>query len=265
MRNSLIKLHRILEQFGFNPRRTIQAFRGLPPYLTSVWRYFLAARGKSVLRLYPCLTDWYAEGGETESEYFWQDIYVAKRIFHLGASISKHVDIGSRIDGFVAHVACFRRLEVFDIRPISADIPGVDFRKMDLMALPSGFTDYCDSMSCLHALEHFGLGRYGDPIDPLGHEAGLKNIAALLRPGGRLFLSVPVGRERVEFNAHRVFHPATILALAERNNLFLDQFVCYSAQTGLTEPTCDESRIKTWGNSEYSLGIFEFIKNERNA
>jgi hypothetical protein len=32
---------------------------------------------------------------------------------------------------------------------------------------------YCDSLSCLHALEHFGLGRYGDPIDPRGHEKGI--------------------------------------------------------------------------------------------
>jgi len=37
------------------------------------------------------------------------------------------VDIGSRVDGFVAHVASFREIEVFDVRPISAQIPASSF------------------------------------------------------------------------------------------------------------------------------------------
>jgi hypothetical protein len=63
-----------------------------------------------------------------------------------------------------------------------------------------------DSLSCLHALEHFGLGRYGDPVDYLGWQKGLSNMTAMLELGGILYLSVPTGSiQRVEFNAHRVF------------------------------------------------------------
>ncbi|MBV5330073.1 MAG: DUF268 domain-containing protein, partial [Chlorobium sp.] len=49
---------------------------------------------------------------------------------------------------------------------------------------------YCDSLSCLHALEHFGLGRYGDPIDPHGYADGLRNMVKILRQGGLFYLSV---------------------------------------------------------------------------
>ena len=37
-----------------------------------------------------------------------------------------------------------------------------------------------DSLSCLHAIEHFGLGRYSDPIDINGHIKGLENMISLL-------------------------------------------------------------------------------------
>ena len=76
--------------------------------------------------------------------------------------------MGSRIDGFVAHVAAFREIEVFDIRPLTHKIPGVVFRRVDILDLPEALENYCDSLSSLHALEHVGLGRYGDPIDAEG-------------------------------------------------------------------------------------------------
>ena len=71
----------------------------------------------------PCLQDWYEDNGTTKNEYFWQGLVVARMIFERCPE--KHVDVGSRVDGFVAHVACFREIEVFDVRPSSAKIPGV--------------------------------------------------------------------------------------------------------------------------------------------
>lgn len=44
--------------------------------------------------------------------------------------------------------------------------PSAKFKQADLVRPVEGMAGYCDSLSCLHALEHFGLGRYGDPIDP---------------------------------------------------------------------------------------------------
>ena len=75
------------------------------------------------MKFMPCLHDRYEEGGATKSEYFWQDLLVARAI-HAAKPV-KHVDIGSRVDGFVAHVASFREIEVFDVQPISTVVPGV--------------------------------------------------------------------------------------------------------------------------------------------
>ena len=219
------KLYRLLHwllygQMGLSFNRIFVVISGLPRFFREAAQYQKNYRGK--FELMPCLTDRNEEGGNTKGEYFWQDLYVARKIFE--AKPLKHIDIGSRIDGFVAHVACFREIEVFDIRPIKANVSGVVFRQADLMNLDSTLTGCCDSVSCLHALEHFGLGRYGDPIDPLGYETGLQNMAKLLTQDGVLYLSVPIGISCVQFNAHRIFDPKKLVKFAEKNSLMLENF-----------------------------------------
>lgn len=175
-----------------------------------------------------------------------------------------HVDIGSRVDGFVAHVASFRDIEVFDVRPISTQIPGVVFKQADLMdsdSLPNAGDGYCDSLSCLHALEHFGLGRYGDPIDALGHERGIANMAALLQTGGTFYLSTPIGRERVEFNANWVFNPSRIIQLAESHGLILQQLIIIGAGGTVREVAPTLEQLQALASAKYNLGIFLFNKS----
>ena len=78
---------------------------------------------------------------------------------------------------------------------------------MDLMNPPENFKECCDSLSCLHAIEHFGMGRYGDRVDLDGHVKGFRSLCAILKPGGLLDFSVPIGPDRIDFNASRVFFP----------------------------------------------------------
>ena len=126
----LIKLHWLISsQFGLDPRTFMRSLRGLPVYLRD-WAAFRKGYVGN-MKFMPCLHDRYEEGGATKSEYFWQDLLVARAIH--AAKPAKHVDIGSRVDGFVAHVASFREIEVFDVRPISTAVPGVVFRQADLM------------------------------------------------------------------------------------------------------------------------------------
>lgn len=241
-------------QFGIDPRKTLRSLQGLPRYIRDLFRFRASYTGR--LKLLPCLHDWYEEGGTTKSEYFWQDLLVARMIFE--AKPEKHVDIGSRVDGFVAHVASFREIEVFDVRPITTQIPGVIFKQADFMK-PS-MSGYCDSLSCLHALEHFGLGRYADPIDPQGHKRGIANMASLLRKGGVFYLSIPIGIARVEFNAHRVFDPRVIVALATRSSLqFIGLKVVRPSGKVETE-IIDTEALNSLANQRYSLGIFVFKK-----
>lgn len=258
LKKALIKLHWILtSQFGFDPRRLVRSLRGLPRFVRDYFRFRSTYSRR--LELLPCLHDWYEEGGTTKSEYFWQDLWVARKIFE--AKPERHVDIGSRIDGFIAHVASFREIEVFDVRPITTQIPGVTFRRADLMKVVEGVAGYCDSLSCLHALEHFGLGRYGDPIDPKGFELGFANMAALLRRNGVFYLSVPIGVDRVEFNAHRVFDPRVIVNLAMENSLQLSALTVIRQEGCVEELVADESQLRDLANERYSLGIFIFVKD----
>jgi SAM-dependent methyltransferase len=243
-------------EMGINPRKIFKAMYGLPRFARNAAHFKKNYQGK--LEWVPCLTDWNEEGGAVRGEYFWQDLYVARKIY--GANPRKHIDIGSRVDGFVAHVASFREIEVFDIRPISASVPGIVFRQADLMKLDEDLNDCCDSISCLHALEHFGLGRYGDPINVMGYEAGLQNMSKLLRSEGVLYLSVPIGIACVQFNAHRVFDPKALVVLAERYGLKLSRFAFVDETDSITESMYPEQDIDRIALKKYALGIFIFRK-----
>lgn len=257
---TLNKIHWILSsQFGLDPRRFLLSLRGIPHFVIDWWRFRKGFSG--TLTWLPCLHDRYEEGGTTKNEYFWQDLLVARWIFE--AKPQRHVDVGSRVDGFVAHVASFRDIEVFDVRPISTQIPGVVFKQADLMhsgSLPNVGGGYCDSLSCLHAIEHFGLGRYGDPIDPTGHERGIANMALLLQPGGTFYLSTPIGRERVEFNANRVFDPRSIIRLAETHGLVLHQMTVIERGGVVREVQAIPDTVQALAEATYNLGIFVFTK-----
>lgn len=152
---------------------------------------------------YPCVKDKFMQSGVSAWNYFYQDLSVAKEIYE--ANPLKHVDIGSRIDGFVAHVAVFREIEVFDIRSLDLKINNIIFKQADLVNDMSMYESYCDSISCLHTIEHIGLGRYGDKINFNGHKLAFNTITSILKKDGVFYFSVPMGNSRIEFNAHRVF------------------------------------------------------------
>lgn len=163
------------------------------------------ARGGVIDDYVPMLADYEDSAGSVGNEYFHQDLLVAGYVH--AANPERHFDVGSRIDGFVAHVAVFRKIEVIDIRHLPPLwTPNITFVQTDLMGdsgVPEAVTD---SLSCLHAIEHFGLGRYSDPIDPEGHIKGFRNLVRMLKPGGTLYISMPLEEQtRVHFNAHRAF------------------------------------------------------------
>ena len=255
--NMPLGLYRLLrDQFGIDPRKLLRSLQGLPRYVRDFRRFRSGYAGR--IELLPCLHDWHEEGGTTKSEYFWQDLLVARKIFE--AKPNKHVDVGSLVGGFVAHVASFREIEVFDVRPISTQVPGVIFKQADLMQPVAGMADYCDSLSCLHALEHFGLGRYGDPIDPRGFERGFVNMAALLKKDGIFYLSVPIGIDRVEFNSHRVFDPRSIVKLATQHSLTLSALTVIHPGGRIQAIALHEAQLSSLAGQRYALGIFVFQK-----
>ena len=200
----------------------------------------------------------FLDSGYASGHYFHQDLLVANRIFNNKPK--KHVDIGSRVDGFISHVASFRKIEVIDIRPQKAKINNVIFRQLDLMQLPENYINYTDSISSLHAIEHFGLGRYGDPIDVDGHNKGLDNIYRMLKKKGTFYFSVPIGPQRIEFNAHRVFSLQYLMKLFNGKYLIVNfSYVDDRGNLHSNVKLNEKSSVSNFGCS-YGCGIFELKK-----
>src|SRR3954454_12459503 len=156
--------------------------------------------------LFPQLGDWRIVH-ELDAHYFHQDTWAANRIAE--ARPERHVDIGSRID-LVAFLTAVTNVTFVDIRPLQVDIERLTPVAGSILELP--FADRSlESVSSLHVVEHIGLGRYGDPLDPQGSWKAMDELQRVVAPGGRLLFSGPIGRHRVCFNAHRIHDPLDVL------------------------------------------------------
>ena len=209
-----------LRQFGLDPVLTWRAFVALPKYLRDLI-IFTQKNGLKGVRLSPSIQDYSDNSGVTDGHYFWQDLIVAKWIFDQNPSA--HLDIGSRLDGFVAHLLTFRKVEIIDIRPAKNKIPNLVVHVGDATGKIQVTEEEYESVSSLHSVEHFGLGRYGDPIRINGHYEGLVSIAGKVKLGGILYVSFPIGRTVTEFNSQRVVDP--MWALEILTNFHILEFV----------------------------------------
>ena len=214
IRRSLRRPHAFVSMFLLDPLEILSKWRGLGAYMRNARAYRRANTTPSfdihLADLWYRSYDRFADAGSVTFHYFFQDLWAATRLHNAG--VRRHVDIGSRLDGFVAHVLPFCDVVYVDVRPLVVRIPRLTFTRASLADLPFG-TDSVPSLSCLHVLEHVGLGRYGDPVDPDGHVRAAAELTRVLRPGGSLLFGTPVGRERVCFDAHRVFDPETVVRL----------------------------------------------------
>jgi SAM-dependent methyltransferase len=250
-------IHRnIAKSLGVNPA-LIKSLRYIPRFVRDLRKYSRgAATGGLPIRigqLYPIVSDYKDSAGSASGHYFHQDLWAARKIYRRRPS--SHVDIGSRIDGFIAHLLPFMPVDVIDIRPLNSRIEGLRFVQDDATELRSFADGSVESLSSLHAAEHFGLGRYGDPIDPLAHVKFMKALGRVLAPGGRLYFSLPVGEERLQFNAHRILSPHTVLAAFA--GLLLVDFAYVDDKGDL----CLNGKPEDCEGLRLGCGLFEFTRD----
>ena len=151
--------------------------------------------------LYPRLFDKTTTTG-VDPVYFYQDTWCAKKIFENKPS--RHYDVGSKTD-LVGTISQFVPTTMIDIRPLEVALPELSFVQGNILALPLK-DGTVSSLSSICVIEHIGLGRYGDPLDPFGSEKAAKELVRVLASGGSLYVSVPVdNKNKVYFNAHRTF------------------------------------------------------------
>lgn len=163
----------------------------------------------SLVYLYPCIYDATATT-EIEPTYFYQDSWAFEHI--VNNHPPNHVDVGSH-HKYVALLSKVLPVTMVDIRPLSLPLDSLTFREGSILNLP-----YQDgtvpSVSSLCVVEHIGLGRYGDPLDPKGTEKALDELKRIVAPGGDLYLSIPLDdRNRTYFNAHRAFSEEYLMTL----------------------------------------------------
>lgn len=256
MKRSLRFLHRMFIALLFDPVEIIRKWRGIPYYLRNAIAYRKLNQDPkyrlSVKHLHPVLHDRFVSAGAARGHYFFQDIWAARSIY--SKNIKQHVDVGSRLDGFVAHLLPFSRVTYIDIRPLDANIAGLEVKQGSVTDMP--FPDNSViSLSCLHVIEHIGLGRYGDQIDPDGYIKAAKELSRVLAPGGMLLVGVPVGKERLCFDAHRVFDPQTIVGIFE--GLSLKSFSLIDDNgDGIRSDASFQQGVQC----NYGCGLFEFEK-----
>lgn len=199
--------------------------------------------------MFPKLKDW-LPAAPYDPHYFFQAAWASRWLVRDGRT---HVDVGSDVQ-WVATVSAARPIVFLDIRPLEVTVPGIHPLAADALSLP--FADgSVHSLSALHVAEHVGLGRYGDALDPQGTRSFVRELGRVLAPGGALLLSLPIGRERVEFNAHRVHHPREVASWFA--DLELQDF-CAVDDGGrfLANASLDD-----FDDASYACGMFRFVRH----
>jgi hypothetical protein len=164
----------------------------------------------------------------------------------------KHIDLSSNV-GFVAQLSAVVPVDFYEYNPPDLSLPGLSVNRANLLSLPFANGSF-DSLSCLHVLEHIGLGRYGDPIDPLGMSRACLEISRVMTAGGNLFVSFPVGRERIEFNSQRVLDPEHVLSL------FPDHHLVEFSIVNDKKKFVRNANLSDVKNYEYACGLYHFVK-----
>lgn len=202
-----------------------------------------------LIDLYPQLHD-KTSNTELDAHYFYQQLWLFENV--LKNKPKKHVDVGStyQMSGYLSKIV---PTTFIDIRPIDAKLENLEVLDASILNLPYP-DNSVESLSCLHVIEHIGLGRYGGEIDPDGWKKACKELQRVLAKGGRLYLSTPTGKPRICFNAHRVFDPYVIID--SFNMLELLNFSVIDDEGCMKTP----GNINDCKNQNYSCGLYLFIK-----
>lgn len=257
IKNLLLKrIRRFISSFLFDPLLLLIKLRAIPVYIKNMYTYWKSNQNPSfnisLLNLEYSTYDKFFSAGEIRGHYFFQDLWAARKIYD--SKIKIHYDVGSRIDGFIAHIIPFCYVNYIDIRNFDTEIKNLNFIQGNILELP--FEDNSIySLSCLHVIEHIGLGRYGDKVEPNGYVKAAKELSRVLAIGGQLLLGTPIGKLKLCFDAHRVFSYDLIIDIFRDLELLEFNFIpdkadkiIYNADPNIT--------LK----SDYGCGLFVFTK-----
>lgn len=244
--NFLYFLYRWVAQV-LDPIRLALAPIGFFKYFQSLLRYSRLPGSEMVhiIDTYPVLSE-ATSVTPFDAHYFHQSVWAFKHVAREAPPW--HVDVGSQT-GFVGILSAITNVAFVDVRPLSVDLSQFFPVKASILSLPFGDASL-QSCSCLHVVEHIGLGRYGDPLDPLGTLRAVQELQRVVARGGSLLLSTPIGRPRLCFNSHRIHAPSQILEMLD--GMELKEFSAVDDDGKLRMNTAPE----LFEGANYSCGLF---------
>lgn len=224
---------RLINRLLLGPIPKIRRFFSYIPRIGSYLSELFVYRGASkedvpLLKLQPCIDDKF-ETSPIDYFYFYQDTWGARKVFEAKPSV--HVDVGSTTL-LVGILSQFTKVISVDVRPLDVRLKGLESKRGNITAMP--FPDNSvESLSSLCVIEHIGLGRYGDPLDPEGSDKAAREFCRILKKGGNLYVSTQIGpKDEVLFNAHRVFELNGFLKRFRGLTLVESLFIQYNNVVG---------------------------------
>jgi len=198
---------------------------------------------------YPCLYN-NTEKTKFDAHYIYHPAWAARIL--TKTKPSKHIDISSSLH-FCSLISAFVPVEFYDFRPAELNLSNLITKKGDVTSLPFE-SKSIKSLSCMHTIEHIGLGRYGDKLDPEGDLKAIKELKRVLAINGNLLFVVPVGKPKIMFNAHRIYSYNQIVEYF--NDFELKDFSLITDKGDFIQ----NSNKETSDNQKYGCGCFWFKK-----
>lgn len=149
---------------------------------------------------YPCLNE-KKPSHDIEPHYTYHPAWAARILAQIKPEI--HIDISSSLS-FCTIVSAFIPVKFYEYRQPNLNLDNLSSESADLLNLPFE-NDSVESLSCMHVVEHIGLGRYGDILDSDGDMKAISELKRVLAVGGSLIFAVPIGKSKIMFNAHRIY------------------------------------------------------------
>lgn len=226
----------------------------LPDYLK--FKSAQSANAQKIKRFSIKLTDFYPQVKDKtiktgfDHHYVYHTSWAARKLREINPEF--HTDISSSLY-FSGIASAFVPVKFYDYRPADLKLSGLESKHADLMKLP--FSDgSIKSLSCMHTIEHIGLGRYGDQIDPDGDLKAVKELRRVLAKDGSLLFVTPVGKPKIEFNAHRIYSYEMIMEMFSDLNLVEFSLI---TDSGDFLEKADPAIVK---EQKYGCGCFWFKK-----
>ncbi len=239
----------IIKKIVFFPKQVVQSLFIIPDYV----RFLKQSDKRFSLKI----RDWYPQVLDKtrttgfDRHYVYHTAWAARKVKEINPE--KHIDIASSLY-FPAIVSAFIPVEFYDYRPAEIELSQLSSNHADLLRL-SFPTESVQSISCMHTIEHIGLGRYGDPIDSIGDIKAINELQRVTKKDGSILFVTPVGIPKIEFNAHRIYSYEQIMEYFHECELV--EFSLIPEKAGGIIVNADPRLVM---NEQYACGCFWFKK-----